>query len=183
MSIKGQDMYSMLPEETIVTGHFQGGKQMSIYDFLPDGESQEVAPSETLPQVDEAQDEDRYYVLDSKGNTVEIFPSSDLDADKLITDNLVFNPEGYSEKVIELDTVEVTDKTLISAEPKFEVNQVVTVLNPYSENHEDFHILEQYKSQERRVVGISVSKGKNIYETVLPHTQDSPHYFYEHELK
>ncbi|MEZ2327349.1 hypothetical protein R1C46_26495 [Bacillus tropicus] len=145
-------------------------EQMSIYDFLQDGESQEVAPSETLPQVDEAQEI-------TANNVHQIIPSSALD---------VSGPSEDEIKYVEFtqtNTVEVTDKALISAEPKFEVNQVVTVLNPYSESHEDFHILEQYKSQERRVVGISVSKGKNIYETVLPYTQDSPHYFYEHELK
>ncbi|HFK1452847.1 TPA: hypothetical protein ACGXMV_004153 [Bacillus pacificus] len=170
-------------------------KQMSIYDFLAeplakqveksilqDGESQEVQPSETVPQVDEAQEIITIFP-DSPYEEEVIIPSSALDAKKQNT----LSKESYDAILIEcdnaFDTVEVTDKALISAEPKFEVNQVVTVLNPYSEIHEDFHILEQYKSQERRVVGISFYKGKTIYETVLPHTQDSPHYFYEHELK
>lgn len=59
---------------------------MSIYDFLQDGESQEVQPSETVPQVDEAQEvkapssaldtsiptEDTDSTLFSVGDTVKI---------------------------------------------------------------------------------------------------------------
>lgn len=51
-------------------------KQLSIYDFLQEAESQEVAPSEMLPQVDEAQ-----VVLNSFDDDGDYrkYPSSDLD--------------------------------------------------------------------------------------------------------
>ncbi|WDS60541.1 hypothetical protein BC6_00026 [Bacillus phage BC-6] len=59
-------------------------EQMSIYDFLQNGESQEVQPSETVPQVDEAQEVNA--------------PSSDLDASIPTedTDNVVTNSTLFS---------------------------------------------------------------------------------------
>ena len=46
-------------------------EQISIYDFLQEEKSQEVAPSETLPQVDEAQESEKLpsSALDAKEST------------------------------------------------------------------------------------------------------------------
>lgn len=132
-------------------------EQMSIYDFLQDGESQEVAPSETLPQVDEAQDDwDR-------GHSQPV-PSSALDAK---------------------NTVEVTDKALISAEPKFEVNQIVTVVNPYNEGHEDYDYMMPLSGKEVRIIKIRSTNRTNTRYYVCEYLDGllSNGFFYEHELK
>ncbi|MBK5492602.1 hypothetical protein [Bacillus sp. TH13] len=104
-------------------------KQLSIYDFLPEEKSQEVQPSESVPQVDEAQDESIYYVLDSKGNTREFSPSSDLDTRASNTLDI----ETYETIVEECEeafqSTEDTDKTLGSrqCETLFSVGDLITV--------------------------------------------------------
>lgn len=72
-------------------------EQMSIYDFLPDGEYQEVAPSETLPQVDEAQEDGSTLGLVYRNYS----PSSALDAKESTedTDSTLFSV-GDTVKVI-----------------------------------------------------------------------------------
>lgn len=68
-------------------------EQISIYDFLQEEKSQEVAPSETLPQVDEAQESEKLpsSALDAKESTE--------DTDKTlfsVGDNVkVINPYHY----------------------------------------------------------------------------------------
>lgn len=107
-------------------------QQMSIYDFigeednfLPEEKSQEVQPSETVPQVDEAQDESIYYVLDSKGNTREFSPSSDLDTRASNTLDI----ETYETIVEECEEAfqptEGTDSAL------FSVGDTVVVKSPF----------------------------------------------------
>lgn len=138
-------------------------EQMSIYDFLQDGESQEVAPSETLPQVEEAQETVEFYA-DGKLVAKQTVPSSALDAN---------------------NTVEVTDKTLISTEPKFEVNQIVTVVNPYDEGLEDYDYMKPLAGKEVRVIEIRSTNRTNTRYYVCEYLDGllSNGYFYEHELK
>ncbi|AXF39871.1 hypothetical protein BMBphi_gp023 [Bacillus phage vB_BthS_BMBphi] len=135
-------------------------KQLSIYDFL-NGESQEDKPSETVPQVDEAQE-----ITLVNGSTFGCsIPSSALDTDKLINENLVFNPDGYAEKVVEIDCnpipIEDTDKTCDDCHGKtlFSVGNVLTVRQAsdvYSadENPEDFYYLKNYEGEQVKVLNI-----------------------------
>ncbi|MBG9828511.1 hypothetical protein [Bacillus wiedmannii] len=143
--------------------HQQRFEQMSIYDFLQDGESQEVAPSETLPQVDEAQAVN-YYVTDKDGNNVDIYPSSALDVK---------------------NTVKATDKALVSADPKFEVNQIVTVVNPYDDEHEDYDYMKPLEGKEVRVIEIRSAYRTNTRYYVVEYLDGLllNGFFYEHELK
>lgn len=146
-------------------------KQMSIYDFLEDNcwndceiKSQEVAPSETLPQVDEAQAVN-YYVTDKDGNNVDIYPSSALDV------NI---------------TVEVAEKTPTLADSKFEVNQIVTTVNPYEEGDEDFHHLKEVDGIEVRIVEVKflpLDRGYYYEVETIGGLTPKLKYFYEHELK
>ncbi|MBR9655781.1 hypothetical protein [Bacillus cereus] len=138
-------------------------EQMSIYDFLQDGESQEVAPSETPPQVDEAQEDD-LAIVDSVLLRCGESPSSALDVN---------------------NTVEVTDKALISAEPKFEVNQIVTVVNPYDEGLEDYDYMKPLSGKEVRVIEIRSTDRTNTRYYVCEYLDGllSNGFFYEHELK
>ncbi|MDA1658837.1 hypothetical protein PDK35_02455 [Bacillus cereus group sp. TH153LC] len=55
--------------------------QTSIYDFLQEEKSQEVAPSETLPQVDEAQESEK-------------LPSSALDTKVIEANKLISEGEN-----------------------------------------------------------------------------------------
>ncbi|WKV24062.1 hypothetical protein PSYJYH_000027 [Bacillus phage PSYJ-YH] len=138
-------------------------KQLSIYDFLEednflqDGESQEVAPSETLPQVDEAQEVKA--------------PSSALDTEKLISENLVFNPEGYAEKVVELPT-EDTDKTCdgCHGKPLFSVGDTVKIINPYSEDDEDYAYIQTVEGSHRVITsGVHITIGGKKYFNTVDH--------------
>ncbi|HDR7275065.1 TPA: hypothetical protein QCX06_002119 [Bacillus paranthracis] len=121
-------------------------EQMSIYDFLQDGESQEVAPSETHPQVEEAQEDwDR-------GHSQPI-PSSALDASKLISENLVFNPEGYANKVTELPT-EDTDSALFSVGDKFKVVSASSLYDTDIDPESYYYLLDyQGKTLEVKSIG------------------------------
>ncbi|WP_144651046.1 hypothetical protein [Bacillus cereus] len=140
-------------------------EQMSIYDFLQDGESQEVAPSETLPQVDEAQVvhwEPKTCEEFEAYNKASAYPSSALDAS---------------------DTVEVTDKALISAEPKFEVNQIVNVVNPYEPDYEDYDYMRAFEGLIYRIISIKEYPKGFQYEVESYDAVTRKFYFYEHELK
>lgn len=155
---------------------------MSIYDFILNGESQEVVnlldemkvmTSESQPQVDEAQEvikgrvveKDMQVMINSIMLPVET-PSSDLDTYKLIRDNLVFNPDGYAEKVVELDCnpipTEDTDLTL------FSVGDTVKVVNIYDKTHEDYEYMETVKERYRVITSeVYITKGnKKHYNTV-----------------
>ncbi|MFA2603657.1 hypothetical protein ABR763_01135 [Bacillus cereus] len=139
-------------------------EQMSIYDFLHDGESQEVAPSETLPQVDEAQEDD-LAIVDSILLRCGESPSSALDASKIISENLVFNPEGYAEKVTELPT-EDTDKTLFSVGDKFKVVSASSLYDTDIDPESYYYLLDyQGKTLEVKSIGdcYVVSVGGQIF--------------------
>lgn len=147
--------------------------QLSIYDFLPKEKSQEVAPSETHPQVDEAQVDIYGAMAQQLAEDVECMvlgdiPSSALDTEKLISENLVFNPEGYAEKVVGLPT-EDTDSTL------FSVGDTVKVINPYHYDYEDWDYLEEWKDK----VGTILKKGFKGYVVFI---DDIENYFYPLEL-
>ncbi|WP_144575426.1 hypothetical protein [Bacillus cereus] len=164
-------------------------KQMSIYDFIDEAtevlsayeKSQEVQPSETVPQVDEAQERFNIECAKQLVNDLELkLPSSALDTEKLISENLVFNPEGYAEKVTELPT-EDTDSTL------FSVGDVLTVKSPDEVYSMDTHLEDYYHLQEhqgKKVVITSVRKAYRgvFYGTSIEENGKVP-FFYHRELK
>lgn len=117
-------------------------EQLSIYDLLD--KSQELPPSETVAQVDETQEE---WTEEEVNSCLGSLPSSDLDA----KDYLVFNPEGYAEKVVELPT-EDTDKAL------FSVGDIVYTRDPHDittpeEDPETWFYLDKYMGVSLTVVG------------------------------
>lgn len=139
-------------------------EQMSIYDFLQDGESQEVAPSETLPQVDEAQETVEFYA-DGKLVAKQTVPSSALD---VVSD---LNIKAEPKEVFEIST-EDTDKTLFSVGDKALVRNACEVYNA-DEDIEDYYSLLDHQG---KVVVISevhpnnyfiVADGINFYATEL----------------
>lgn len=143
-------------------------KQMSIYDFLPEEKSQEVQPSETVPQVDEAQDESIYYVLDSKGNTREFSPSSDLDTRKTWEKIVDF------EASLTKEPTEDTDSTLFSVGDKALVRNACEVYG--GEDSEDVENYYALLDLQGKVVVISkvhpnginiVADGIEFYSTEL----------------
>lgn len=91
-------------------------KQLSIYDSLQVGESQEVAPSESLPQVDEAQE------VEFDG-LVKYNPSSALDTPIPTKD---------------------TDSTLFSVGDTLKVRQANDVYDKYS-SPEDYYFMKEYE--------------------------------------
>ena len=127
-------------------------EQINIYDFLQEEKSQEVAPSETLPQVDEAQDvitpEMRDLISHELEHGVDLTPSSALDAK---------------------EPTEDTDSTL------FSVGDTVKVINPYHYDHEDWDYLEEWKDK----VGTILKKGFKGYVVFI---DDIENYFYPLEL-
>ncbi|PHB23087.1 hypothetical protein COE80_19435 [Bacillus pseudomycoides] len=144
-------------------------EQMSIYDFLE--ESQEVPPSETVPQVDEAPS----VVL----MLPKVSPSSALDTK---------------------ESSEATDMPLVSEDghyltfefPKFKTNQIVTVSIPEElifdlgrcpQDVENFYYLQDWKEKQVRVLSSkSHSRRGFTYEVECVRTGKSGH-FYEDELK
>ncbi|PFD41426.1 hypothetical protein [Bacillus cereus] len=96
-------------------------KQLSIYDFLPEEKSQEVQPSESVPQVDEAQDDYDVMIAESICYRCGIVPSSDLDTEASNTLDI----ETYEAIVEECEEafqpMEDTDSTL------FSVGDLITV--------------------------------------------------------
>ncbi|AMR85235.1 hypothetical protein P4K49_30870 [Bacillus cereus] len=154
-------------------------KQLSIYDFiseennfLPEEKSQEVQPSETVPQVDEAQ-----VVLNSFDDDGDYkkYPSSALDTSKLISENLVFNPEGYAEKATELPT-EDTESTL------FSVGDVLTVRVPDFEDSEpeNYYFIKALEGKHFKVLDIDslhiTCEAVSVYD-------DKIYKFYHYEVR
>jgi hypothetical protein len=149
-------------------------KQLSIYDFL-DGESQEVAPSETIPQVDETQDSHE-------------LPSSDLDTRKnweIVQDAhneffekptddeisyIVFTQEiaaiAYLKELTE-DTDKTSDKC--QDKPLFSVGDVCKVVNTYEEDTEDFGYLTYTEGKTVKVESILEGIHSTSYECSYLH--------------
>lgn len=112
-------------------------EQISIYDFL-NGESQEVAPSETLPQVDEAQ-------------TVELYADGVLICKETISSSalgtITFEHSGKtyvtSKPTEDTDNV-VTNSTLFSVGDTVKVRQANDVYDKYSST-EDYYFMKEYE--------------------------------------
>ena len=108
-------------------------EQISIYDFLPAGESQEVAPSETLPQVDEAQE---------YGSTL----------------GLVYRNYSPSSALDTKESTEDTDKTLFSVGDVLTVRKASDVYNA-NIDPEDFYFLKEYEEEQVKLLNI---RGKSL---------------------
>lgn len=155
---------------------------MSIYDFiseednfLPEEKSQEVQPSETAPQVDEAQERFNIECAKQLVNDLELkLPSSALDTEKLISENLVFNPEGYAEKVTELPT-EDTDSTLFSVGDKARVR----VPDFEDSEAEDYYFLKALEDKHFKVLDID---SLHITCEAISVYDDKIYKFYPHEI-
>lgn len=122
-------------------------KQMSIYDFigeennfLPEEKSQEVQPSETAPQVDEAQETVELYA-DGKLIATSTVPSSALDT-KIPT-----------EDTDNVGSESSTDKTLFSVGDVLTVRQASNVYNA-DEQPEDFYFIKEYEGEQVKVLNI-----------------------------
>lgn len=131
-------------------------KQLSIYDFLPEEKSQEVQPSESVPQVDEAQEEKRIPVMFRHEWKTES-PSSALDTRKTWEKIVDF------EASLTKESTEDTDSTL------FSVGETVKVINPYDVSSEDYSYMETVSGQPRVITSdIYITQGgKKHYNTVL----------------
>jgi len=106
-------------------GYLKGNakyEQMSIYDFIE--ESQELPPSETVAQVDEAQDDWKLNAINQ--------PSSALDAK---------------------ESTEDTDMTLFSVGDVLTVRQASEVYLS-NESPEDFYFLKEYEGEQVKIIDI-----------------------------
>jgi len=144
--------------------------QLSIYDFLQDGEVldsrqfkyQEVPPSETLPQVDEAQE-----VI--KGSVVE----KDT---KMMLDSIMLHVKTPSS---DLDTQIPTEGTDL---PLFSVGDVLTVRQAsdvYSYQNENYDWIKTYEGKSAKVLSFD---GKS-YECEVVDTIKLILRFYPNELE
>jgi len=144
--------------------------QLSIYDFLQDGEfldsrqckSQEVTPSETLPQVDEAQEV-------TKGSVVE----KDT---KMMLDSIMLPIKTPSS---DLDTQIPTEDTDL---PLFSVGDVLTVRQAsevYSYQNENYDWIKTYEGKSAKVLSFD---GKS-YECEVVDTIKLILRFYPNELE
>ncbi|AFQ14626.1 hypothetical protein P9133_32055 [Bacillus thuringiensis] len=127
--------------------HQERFEQMSIYDFIEDSEktlrdyekSQEVQPSETVPQVDEAQESEK-------------LPSSDLDTRAPNTLDI----ETYKAIVEECEEAfqptEDTDSTLFSVGDVLTVRKADEVYS-FEENPEDHSAVERFEGLKVEIVG------------------------------
>ncbi|MBJ8023707.1 hypothetical protein [Bacillus cereus] len=128
-------------------------KQMSIYDFiseegnfLPEEKSQEVQPSETVPQVDEAQETVELYA-DGKLIATSTVPSSDLDTRASNTLDI----ETYETIVEECEEAfqptEDTDSTLFSVGDKALVKNADDVYDLDHDDVEDYYGLKAHEGK------------------------------------
>lgn len=82
---------------------------------------------------------------------------------------------------------EVAEKTGLTIptldDMKFEVNQLVEVVNPYDEDHEDYEYMNRYRSLEGRIINRRIT-GRNHFKLyTLMMTEGDEVSFYENELK
>lgn len=151
-------------------------RQLSIYDFLPEEKSQEVQPSETDPQVDEAPK--LWEMIIAADNE---FHESALDTRASNT----LDKETY-EAILEeceeaFQPTEDTDSTL------FSVGDVLTVKSPDEVYSMDTHPEDYYHLQEhqgKKVVITSIRKAYRgvFYGTSIEENGKVP-FFYHRELK
>lgn len=155
-------------------------KQLSIYDFLPEGESQELPPSEMVAQVDEAQETVELYA-DGKLIATSTVPSSALDTRASNTLDI----ETYEAIVEECEEafqpMEDTDSTL------FSVGDVLTVKSPDEVYSMDTHPEDYYHLQEHQGKKVVVTSRRKAYRGVFYGTSIEENgkvpFFYHRELK
>lgn len=131
-------------------------EQMSIYDFLNE-ESQEVPPSETVPQVDETQE---FYMCGTsvKENHGWEKPSSDLDT-----------PSSKD-----------TDVPLFFEGKNLKVKKASEVCSP-EENPEDYYHLEAFEGRVIKLLALTNKVRKLWLARVIDTSEEQ--FFYEHEIK
>lgn len=82
---------------------------------------------------------------------------------------------------------EVAEKTGLSIptldDMKFEVNQLVEVVNPYDEDHEDYEYMNRYRSLEGRIIRRRITGRSHLKLYTLMMTEGEEVSFYENELK
>lgn len=131
-------------------------EQMSIYDFIEE-KSQEVQPSETVPQVDEAQDD-----LAKMREEIISFaksPRSALDTFKSPLCPVCYGYEWRCDHEVYKPT-EDTDLTL------FSVGEHVTIIGGYTEDDEDYDYLEAYVGKTCWVVSVKEHHSRKQVVTV-----------------
>ncbi|MCU5455271.1 hypothetical protein OCA97_14835 [Bacillus cereus] len=150
-------------------------KQLSIYDFLPEEKSQEVQPSETVPQVDEAQETVELYA-DGKLIATSTVPSSDLDTRAPNTLDI----ETYKAIVEECEEAfqptEDTDSTLFSVGDKARVR----VPDFEDSEAEDYYFLKALEGKHFKVLDIDslhiTCEAVSVYD-------DKIYQFYHYEVR
>lgn len=153
---------------------------MSIYDFLPEEKSQEVQPSESVPQVDEAQ-----VVLNSfdEDGDYKKYPSSALDTCPTCSYPMHFPSYRFCTNVNceYLKPAEDTDKTL------FSVGDVLTVKSPDEVYSMDTHPEDYYHLQEHQGKKVVITSRRKAYRGVFYGTSIEENgkvpFFYHRELK
>ncbi|MGR5980273.1 hypothetical protein ACT7DJ_28360 [Bacillus cereus] len=155
-------------------------RQLSIYDFLPEEKSQEVQPSETDPQVDEAQEIVNLYA-DGKLIATSTVPSSALDTKASNTldietyEAIVEECEEAFQPTEDTDNV-VTNSTL------FSVGDVLTVKVPDFEDSEpeNYYFIKALEGKHFKVLDIDslhiTCEAVSVYD-------DKIYKFYHHEVR
>lgn len=167
-------------------------RQLSIYDFigeennfLPEEKSQEVQPSETDPQVDEAQEDD-LAIVDSILLRCGESPSSALDTrasntlDKETYEAILEECEEAFQPTEDTDNV-VTNSTL------FSVGDVLTVKSPDEVYSMDTHPEDYYHLHEHQGKKVVITSRRKAYRGVFYGTSIEENgkvpFFYHRELK
>ncbi|PGM38496.1 hypothetical protein [Bacillus thuringiensis] len=142
-------------------------RQLSIYDFLPEEKSQEVQPSESVPQVDEAQESEK-------------LPSSDLETCKdcmnaPILDGECSNP--FCKPTEDTDKVEElrsTDKTLFSVGDTVKVRKADEIYN-IADDPEDYYHVRDFEGEIFIIEAVAV----NYVVTTIGERE---YHFYKEEI-
>ncbi|MGR5994470.1 hypothetical protein ACT7C9_15215 [Bacillus cereus] len=136
-------------------------RQLSIYDFLPEEKSQEVQPSETDPQVDEAQ-----VVLNSfdEDGDYKKYPSSDLDTRASNTLDIETYEAIVEECEESFQPTEDTDSTLFSVGDTVKVKEAGEV---YSYQHEYYDYLKNFSGKEFVILNYRLTvTGKHLFRAI-----------------
>lgn len=158
-------------------------KQLSIYDFLPEEKSQEVQPSETVPQVDEAQEEDawKFNAINSPSSALDIKVHINKGDTYIGYTNLKVANEIKSIDPEVIITTEDTDSTL------FSVGDVLTVKSPDEVYSMDTHPEDYYHLQEHQGKKVVITSRRKAYRGVFYGTSIEENgkvpFFYHRELK
>ncbi|HDX9704376.1 TPA: hypothetical protein ROY17_002014 [Bacillus thuringiensis] len=163
-------------------------KQLSIYDFLPEEKSQEVQPSETDPQVDEAQEEKRIPVMFRHEWKTES-PSSDLDIKVHINKGDTYI--GYTNLKVANEIKSIDPEVIITTEDTdstlFSVGDVLTVKSPDEVYSMDTHPEDYYHLQEHQGKRVVITSRRKAYRGVFYGTSIEENgkvpFFYHRELK